>query len=143
MTNQLHFESIRLGGINYDGPIEVQVSKYIDAEGMALILVTRDEGYPEVLAKVTVNLSQMGMYPKPGCVFVKDYSEGEGMVAAFEAKGWMMKTGRQVTSGWVTIPEMQLIGELADMVYPERQQPPAEPTFTSSASRASFLGGQR
>ena len=122
MTNKLTFDSIRLGGIDYAGPIEVDLTNYLDggrgpdASALAVVLYTHEDGYPELLAKVTVNMAGMGSFPAQGCVFVKDYSENEGMLKAFVDKGWMQSTGRTVKSGWSTVTEAKLTGELAELV---------------------------
>ncbi|QGZ16747.1 hypothetical protein PBI_DEWDROP_100 [Microbacterium phage Dewdrop] len=114
----LTFDTIRLAGIDYAGPIEVQLTSYLDANAgsPAIVLITHEEGFPDLLSKVTLNMAGTGSFPAEGCVFVKDYSEGEGMLQAFVDKGWMQPTGRTVRSGWVTVPEAKLIGELAELV---------------------------
>jgi len=116
--DKLIFDSIQLAGITYNGPIEVQLSQYLDGgpNGVAIVLVTYEEGYPDLLSKVTLNMAGVGSFPAEGCVFVKDYSEGAGTVKAFVDKGWMKPTGRTVKSGWVTVPELKLTGELAELV---------------------------
>ncbi|AWN07764.1 hypothetical protein HOT31_gp093 [Microbacterium phage Hendrix] len=110
---KLTLDSIVLAGHTYNGPIELELTRYLDPDaGTAIILVTRENGYPDLLSKVTINLGQYGSYPRPGCVFVKDYSESAGMMAAMEAAGWMKPTGRWFQAGFVEVPEAELTGDL-------------------------------
>lgn len=112
-TVNLELESIQLGDTTYPGPISVQVTGYL-AGGVAVILVTSEEGYPELLTKVSIVVPNK--HPAEGCIFVKDYSENAGVLQTFIDKGWLEKTGREVKSGWVTIPEARLLGDLAELV---------------------------
>jgi len=47
--------------------------------------------------------------PAPGCVWIKDYSENEGMLEMLEKAGVVQRTGRVTVSGYVTIPEAKLL----------------------------------
>lgn len=115
-TTPLQLDSITLAGHRYNGPIDVEVTGYLADGGIAIILVTREDGYPDLLSKVTVNLSQQGLQPDEDCVFVKDWSESEGMLKAMEEAGWMKATGRRVESGYVRVPEARLLGDLLTAV---------------------------
>lgn len=54
-----------------------------------------DEG-PETLSK---DLSGYGVYPAPGCVFIKDWSEHEGLTARLRAAGIVGETQRTAVVG--------------------------------------------
>lgn len=118
MNDKLQFtEGITLAGNHYDGPIDVEVTRYLSSDGgLAIVLITREDGYPDLLSKLTINLEGQGETPNPGCVFVKDYSENEGILDAFVKKGWLRVTGRTVRSGYVSVPEAQVIGDLLELV---------------------------
>ena len=107
-------EVIRLGGLEYRGPIDLEAHGYVANGALALILVTREDGYPERLANVTINVP--GHTPLPNTIFVKDYSECAGMVALLEEKGWGKRTGQELKNGFVTIPEVEMIGDLLQFV---------------------------
>lgn len=117
MTNNLSLDSIRLGGITYPGPLTLEVKRYADPEALAVQLITHEEGYPETLATVSVNLPDS--QPSAWAIFVKDYSENAGVMAAFVDKGWLRPTGRKVMTGWVTVEEAELTGELLELAREE------------------------
>lgn len=73
----------------------VQKKNYADG-GLALTL-TAEDGEP--LSTVSVNLSDYGLIPDLGCIFVADYSEHEGMFEAMVQAGVLTPTGRTVTFG--------------------------------------------
>lgn len=60
-------------------------------------LVLRDALDGEQVAVATVNLP--GVPVGPGEVFIKDYSENEGMLAALERAGVVQPTGEHASSG--------------------------------------------
>lgn len=76
--------------------VRVYRGEYPQAGGMGVSL-TSDEGEP--LASVSVNLSFYGLTPDEGCIFVKDYAEGEGMLDSLTEAGLLEPTGRTVTFG--------------------------------------------
>ncbi|QNJ55984.1 hypothetical protein SEA_RASPUTIA_94 [Microbacterium phage Rasputia] len=116
----LTIEQITFGGTTYQD-VTVEVTRYMTQDGStAIVLTNRDEyGFPGLLTKVTTNL-EPAYSANPGCVFVKDYSENEGLLAAFEELGWMKATGRKELSGWVAVPEVELLGELKERVEASR-----------------------
>jgi predicted GNAT family acetyltransferase len=107
-------EGIRLGGIVYRGPITLEVNRFMHGDNLAIRLITHEDGYPDVLAAVTVNLPNELLAADH--VFVKNWSEGEGMLDVMVAKGWMEATGRKVSSGYVQVPEARLTGDLLELV---------------------------
>lgn len=77
---------------------------------LAIRAYTRDG---EDLAAVSVNLE--GFKPAPGCIMVKGYSENSGMEPSLFEQGLIEPTGRFVRTGFVTICEYRLLGELASL----------------------------
>lgn len=93
--------------------IGMQVSRYQVGNGVMIRLMC-DEGWgAEPLADVTVNLPAA---PASGCIWLKDYSENAGMADSLKELGWVSPTGRTEKSGWVTIEEYRLEGELKEYV---------------------------
>lgn len=65
---------------------QVSVEKYTDGT-LGLIAQDEDEeGYPNE-EHFSVNLAAYGLTPDDGCVFIKDYSEHEGLAKALEGLG--------------------------------------------------------
>ena len=61
----------------------------------------------EPIAMATVNLPEVEL--ADGEVFIKDYSENEGMLEALENAGVVKFTGQYVKSGFVIIPICKLL----------------------------------
>lgn len=103
---------VTLGGREYE-VVDTEIGVY--QRGDIAVRLYTDEGWGyEPLADVTVNLKFDT--PQPGCVWVKDYSENEGMADSLMALGFIEPTGIEVDSGWVKIKEYRLIGALKDRV---------------------------
>lgn len=75
------------------GTIALSGTLQHDSVNQTLMLLT-DEG-PELLS---VNLLDYGLIPMPGKVFIKDWSEGEGLTTRLEAAG-LAKRVRKVIVG--------------------------------------------
>jgi len=71
----------------------------------ALELVDVLDGSPVAVA--TVNLPSQNLEHNE--VFIKDYSENEGMLDALVQAGIVEDTGRRVTTGYVTVPVCRVI----------------------------------
>ena len=80
-------------------------SYYINGNRVALYLVAGEDGEP--VSTCTVNLPDEPL--DEGEVFIKDYSENEGMVEFLEKEGVVKPTGRMVQSGYVLIPVCKLL----------------------------------
>ena len=82
----------------------IEKSKYTNGRPT---LILKDAHDGEQIAVATVNL------PDVECgrneVFIKDYSECEGMLTALEAAGVVKATGRFVHSGFVSVPSVELL----------------------------------
>lgn len=89
--------------------VGIAIGHYFD--GSTAIRLFTQSGEP--LIDATVSLAGSLRYPADGCVFVKDYSEGAGLMDAFENLGLMERTGNVEVTGWVNVPEARLKGELA------------------------------
>jgi hypothetical protein len=70
----------------------------------ALQLVDASDGEP--IATATVNLPDLPAGPNQ--VFIKDYSENEGMLKALTEAGVVKPTGETVRSGFVEVPVCEL-----------------------------------
>jgi Domain of unknown function (DUF4313) len=71
----------------------------------ALILNDAHDG--EQIAVATVNLPNVAAGPNE--VFIKDYSENEGVLKALLEAGVVKLTGETVSSGFVAIPKVELL----------------------------------
>lgn len=92
-------QSATPGMVQFHG-IDCEVEQRVYANGrMALVLV--DAKDREQVAVATVNLPEAPL--RPGEVFIKDYSENEGMLAALEKAGIVQATGETVRLGFVEV----------------------------------------
>src|SRR5690606_10426483 len=82
----------------------------------ALQLIDAEDGSP--IATATVNLPDLPAGPNQ--VFIKDYSENEGMLAALVAEGVVKPTGQTVRSGYVEVPVCELQPPFREMSHEER-----------------------
>lgn len=64
----------------------------------------------ELLTVASTNLGAYDLWPSTGCIFVKNYSEGEGLAQQLEDQGIATKTGLVVSWGnfGCTATEMRL-----------------------------------
>jgi len=81
---------------------------YSDPEVWALA-ANCDDGEP--LAAFSVNLANNP--PAPGCVWIKTWSEGEGVAEQLGKLGIIELTGRHATAGYSVAVEARIIGALA------------------------------
>jgi len=77
---------------------EVEQRTYTNGRTALVLVDTKDR---EEVAIATVNLPEAPL--KAGEVFIKDYSENEGMLAALEKAGIVQATGETVRSGFVEV----------------------------------------
>lgn len=84
-------------------------SYYAHGNRVALCLVAgeKDECPGEPVSTCTVNLPDEPL--GEGEVFIKDYSENEGMVEFLVKEGVVEKTGREVRSGYIAVPVCKLL----------------------------------
>lgn len=80
-------------------------SYYEHGKCVVLCLIDADDGEP--VSTCTVNLPDEPL--GDGEVFIKDYSENEGMVEFLVKEGVVERTGREVQSGYVRIPVCKLL----------------------------------
>jgi hypothetical protein len=71
-----------------------------------------DFSYWAPFAKVTVNMPEVHL--NEGEILVKDYSENAELVEALVAAGWLIRTGREVSSGYIFPSVMRLGGPLLE-----------------------------
>ena len=92
---------VRFNGNDYG----VQFEKYGNGR-TAIVLVGSDGEYAAV---ATVNIAEAEL--QPGQVFIKDYSENQGMLAALEKAGIVKATGAYVDCGHASMPVCKLLIE--------------------------------
>lgn len=86
--------------------VYLTTANYLDGVlALTAELVYKDD-YPEP-GIFSINLSGYDMYPSEGCVFIKDYSEHEGVAQALESAG-AGRIVRQVPIGLGTGFEFEL-----------------------------------
>ena len=75
---------------------------------LALSLIFRDEdGFMEVMTTASVNLPHAPL--NEGEMFIKDWSENEGLLQALIDAGVVRRPLRWVTSGYVEVPAVRLL----------------------------------
>lgn len=80
---------------NSHGPrtVTVHASRYVADHSPAMMLLDSN-GTP--FMKPTINLTGLGASPPPGCCFIKDYSENDGVLAELVRTGLVDDTGQTV-----------------------------------------------
>ena len=78
-----------IGGHTYEVD-RVEKTRYMD--GSTALRLWDDLG--ELISTPTVNLAEYGLHPRLGQVFIKDYSEGEGVADEMERLGLVEKLER-------------------------------------------------
>ncbi len=85
----------------------VAVGQYGNGRVALSLIAASPDDPDQKIDTATVNV--VDAHPAPGCVFIKDYSENEGMMAALEASGVVKSTGRHVPTGYVEALEARLL----------------------------------
>lgn len=112
----------------------VDLQRYAEGGRVAITLIDTSDGAP--YATASVNMPEILLADDE--VLIKDYSENRGMLAALEASGVVVRTGKAVRTGFVQIP-------VAKLLLPPPPPKPTEPTEPSPAetmvdTAASILG---
>lgn len=95
-------KNVQVSTRNYDyGVVDLFVTRYVDG---TLALAISEEYGPEV---ISTNLSGYGMKPAKNSVFIKDYSEHDGLTASLVAAG-VVEPLREVAIGYGRGYEVQL-----------------------------------
>lgn len=97
-------ENLKTAFVN-ERDAHVWLSAYMTDNTPALMLTT-PEG--EQIGVASVNLSEYGMTPSADHVFIKDYSENEGLMNALVEAGVIGKPVRSVPCGWESAHECPL-----------------------------------
>lgn len=109
------FENVEIGDVTLVGTtyknVIAKFGRYAD-KNLAIVL---EEPSGERVAVATVNVGMPG-------VFIKNYSENEGLLEQLVEKGLVKEIGATVRQGFVEIPEVQLAGKFALAVNPWRDQ---------------------
>lgn len=103
MRRDLHrVENITV--VHQGRPCGVELGRYGNGR-TAVCLYDRETNEPHATA--TINLPDESIAPDE--VFIKDYSENAGMLAALETAGLVAPTGREVRTGYVSAPVVKLL----------------------------------
>jgi len=94
---------VTLMGHTYKGAV-LHEGKYAYGEGLALTL-TEADGEP--LATATVYMRDAE--PAQGCVWIKDWSENEGMLGSLVKAGVIEPTGRTTQAGFTIAHEGRVL----------------------------------
>lgn len=92
--------TVTLMGVTYD---DVTIERAAYGDGSPALRLWCEDG---PLATATVFLSHAT--PAEGCVWIKDYSENEGMLASLIEAGVIEATGRVERAGFVPVWEARL-----------------------------------
>lgn len=103
--NKRPIGTIKMGGTTWRDV--TMTTEVYEAGGVALQLYTTDDLYEELLCTATVYLE--GQPPADGCVWIKNYSENEGLDQELVRLGIVELTGRTARTGWVEVPEARLL----------------------------------
>jgi len=83
---------------------KVERLKYSNGRTALVLIDARNQ---EEVAVATINLPDQPL--EPGQVFIKDYSENAGMLAALEQAGIVKATGETIQAGIAQIPKASLL----------------------------------
>lgn len=89
--------------------LSVQFGSY--ASGHTLIQLFDAEGMPYARATVNIPTEELGEKE----VFIKNYSENEGVLSALIEAGIVEDTGRRVTTGYVQVPVCKILVPVWEM----------------------------
>lgn len=106
MTTQREYP-LTLSGYTYQ--VAFRKTKYVFNGRLAIVAL--DPESEEVVTFVSTNLKAEPL-TNDKCFWCKSYSENEGLAEQLEALGIAKPTGRYAASGFVTIPEFELIAEI-------------------------------
>lgn len=98
--------SITLAGHTWSN-VTVQFDRYVRGGAESIELWITEDLYPEPLAVATVNLPDSP--PAEGCVWIKDWSENDGMLDALTQAGVIAATGRTMAAGYVLAHEARIL----------------------------------
>lgn len=87
----------------------VKKSRYQNNNNLALILIDKNDG--SCVANITINTDEILL--EPDLAYVKNYSEGEGMLEALQEAGLIEEIIKTKKVGWVKVPLVRF--NLADV----------------------------
>lgn len=93
----------KIGPTKYSDGGHLRFAKY--ADGSTAIEIIDDNGQPQL--KATVNMAPEK--PAEGCVFLKGWSENEGIIEALVNARVVGLTGRKVRAGYAFAQEARLL----------------------------------
>ena len=105
MTNLFHIKSKYA-----DDDVFIEAGRYHD--GTMAIRLVLDTGQPVLVP--TVCLSHLNIKPAEGNVFIKNWSENEGILESLQESGILGESVAQHKTGFVTADECKLLIPLDD-----------------------------
>lgn len=101
-------DSLRIGPRRTEyRDVRLQLGTYADGDGLAITLVDDETGEP--IATATVNVpGEPHSSDDPRLVWIKDWSENEGMTLALSNAGIVDLTGHTVRHGYVDVIEARV-----------------------------------
>jgi hypothetical protein len=97
-------QTFTLNKYGKDRPIELVASSYTSGHGLAIAMITYEEGYPEPWQNLTVNLE---IATDDNCAFVDTNNNGEEIIEWLISNGIGKPTGRTARSGFCIYPEVE------------------------------------
>lgn len=104
-------EAFKVRLVGQDYLVRPLIGKYIDGSTAIRLMGADADTEGEQIAVATVCLPNDT--PVPGFVWIKDYSENEGLADQLESLGLIRKTGLSRQTRYVQVHEYELTGELA------------------------------
>lgn len=90
----------------FKGKGHILAGEYPNGQLALQIFGNAGSGYDEPIAVITVAMPEA---PDPGCIWVKDWSENEGMESWLVRSGLAVPTGKGLDNGFVQIWEHKLL----------------------------------
>lgn len=86
-------------------PLTVSFRRYPNNNRIAMELISMNDHMPYMVATVNVPSAHL----EEGELLIKNYSENEGILEKLEEAGYVKRTGREIQTGFVTVPVCKLL----------------------------------
>src|SRR6478752_6039555 len=102
----IHVDSVFICGRDWKN-VDILFPTYADGS-QAITMVATEEGFAEPLCKATVNLTAYDEMPAEGCVWIKDWSENDGVLKVLTDLKIVEETGRTAIAGYALAYEAKI-----------------------------------